>query len=579
MKYRLIENSLNDINNIQETVLRNRGIKNWKQYLNLGEDCTHDYRLLKNIDEAIKCFLYHIENGSNIHIVVDSDVDGYTSASMIYRYIKDYEPFANVTYSLHTQKQHGLSDDIEVPNNCDLLIIPDAGSNDVEQCKKLSENGIQIIILDHHICDIENDYAIVVNNQMCNYPNKNFCGAGIVYKFLKAVDENVWGNYADKLLDMVSLGNISDMMDMRECETRYYADLGLKRIKSKLFQALIEKQSYSMKNQVNITSVQFYITPILNALIRAGNMEDKDLMFRAFVETDEMFKYKKRGQAEEIDETIYDRVARLCVNAKARQDKEVNKGLQDIEKIICDKHIDNDKIIFVNATDMMSNTLTGLVAMKVADKYNKPCLIMKKQVESDNQIYYHGSCRNNHNSPIESLKNFLESLGLFEYVQGHDNAAGVLISRDNIPRAIKKSNEKLSNMDLSKYIYVDFEILYDDFGVSVIKTVNEMKNVFGQGVTQPLFCIKDIPVYIENAMIMGKNQNCWKITDDNGFEIVMFNADVENDVLLNELRACEGQTGFVGTLNIVGKTDISEYKGILSPQLIVTDYEFVRGEI
>lgn len=209
-----------------------------------------------------------------------------------YKIYKKVKPEANITYSLHTQKQHGISEDITIPEDIDLLIVPDAGSNDVNQCKGLDENGIDVIVLDHHICDKKNPYAIVVNNQMCDYPNKNFCGGGIVYKFLKAVDDELWENYADDFLDMVALSNISDVMDMREFETRYYVNAGLNKIRSKVFKALIDKQSYSMKDVVNIISVQFYVTPILNAMIRVGNQDDKDLLFRAFIETDEVFKYK-----------------------------------------------------------------------------------------------------------------------------------------------------------------------------------------------------------------------------------------------------------------------------------------------
>ena len=79
MNYKLINNSLNDINNPKKTILLNRGIDNWQQYLNLNENCIHDFNLLKNIDKAVKCFIAHIHSGTKIHIIVDSDVDGYTS--------------------------------------------------------------------------------------------------------------------------------------------------------------------------------------------------------------------------------------------------------------------------------------------------------------------------------------------------------------------------------------------------------------------------------------------------------------------------------------------------------------------
>ena len=580
MNYRLIKNSLNDIDNPKQTILLNRGIENWKQYLNLNEDCIHDFNLLKNIDKAVGCFIKHIENKSRIHIIVDSDVDGYTSASMVYRYIKQLGKDINVTYSLHTKKQHGISEDIEIPKDCDLLIIPDAGSNDIEQCKELVEKGIDVIILDHHICDKQNDFAIVVNNQMCDYPNKNFCGAGIVYKFLKAIDEELWEDYADKMLDIVALGNISDVMDMRECETRYYVDLGLSKIRSKLFKALIEKQSYSMNGVVNITSVQFYITPILNSMIRVGSTEDKDLLFRAFIETDEVFKYKKRGETEESDEDIYTRAARLCYNAKNRQGKEVQKGVDAIDELIQEKEIYKDKVMFINVSDILGETLTGLVAIKIAEKYNRPCLLLRRQkVREDGSLYYGGSCRNFDNSPIESLKDFLDSTGTFEFVQGHDNAAGISIPRENVAKSIKLCNERLADIDFQKCFNVDFDINASDLSVGFIKAIDEMKDIFGQGIKEPLVHIKNIPIWSENFFVMGKNSNSWKVINDEGYAFVKFNVDVDKDEALQIYNSNldREEEYSLGNIDVVGTVSINNYNNILTPQIIIKDYIFSKG--
>ena len=580
MNYRLIKDSLNDIDNPKQTILLNRGIENWKQYLNLNEDCIHDFNLLKNIDKAVSCFIKHIENKSRIHIIVDSDVDGYTSASMVYRYIKQLGENINVTYSLHTKKQHGISEDIEIPKDCELLIIPDAGSNDIEQCKELVEKGIDVIILDHHICDKENDFAIVVNNQMCDYPNKNFCGAGIVYKFLKAIDDELWEDYADKMLDIVALGNISDVMDMRECETRYYVDLGLSKIRSKLFKALIEKQSYSMNGVVNITSVQFYVTPILNSMIRVGSAEDKDLLFRAFIETDEVFKYKKRGETEESDEDIYTRAARLCYNAKNRQGKEVQKGVDAIDELIQEKEIYKDKVMFINVSDILGETLTGLVAIKIAEKYNRPCLLLRRQkVREDGSLYYGGSCRNFDNSPIESLKDFLDSTGTFEFVQGHDNAAGISIPRENVAKSIKLCNERLADIDFQKCFNVDFDINASDLSVGFIKAIDEMKDIFGQGIKEPLVHIKNIPIWSENFFVMGKNSNSWKVINDEGYAFVKFNVDVDKDEVLQIYNSNldRKEEYSLGNIDVVGTVSINNYNNILTPQIITKDYIYSKG--
>lgn len=110
-----------------ETFLENRGIKDINGYINVNEDTLIPYQNLDNIDKAVEVYKSHIENNSNITIIVDCDVDGYTSASIIYAYTKNLNPECKLTYLLHTGKQHGLTEDIEIPEDTQLLIVPDAG--------------------------------------------------------------------------------------------------------------------------------------------------------------------------------------------------------------------------------------------------------------------------------------------------------------------------------------------------------------------------------------------------------------------------------------------------------------------
>lgn len=188
-----------------------------------------------------------------------------------------------------------------------------------------------------------------------NYSNKDFCGAGVVYKFLQALDAETWNEFADDYLDLCALANISDVMDMRSFETRYITNLGLLNITNKCFQALIKAQDYSINGKVNIHNIQWYITPILNGMIRIGSSDEKELLFRAFIEKDEFFEYKKRATknkpVETIQESIYDRAARLCKNAKSRQDKMKEKGVKAISEVVDNLPID-DKLIMVDVSDL-----------------------------------------------------------------------------------------------------------------------------------------------------------------------------------------------------------------------------------
>jgi len=577
MQYKLINNSLNDIYNPKETVLRNRGIEDVDAYLNLDDSVLIHYSELDNIGEAVQCLLRHLENDSEIHIINDSDTDGACSSAIMYNYLKLIKPNVKISYSIHTNKQHGLSYDIKVPEETNLLIIPDAGTNNIKECKELKEKGMDIIILDHHLAEQENPYAIVVNNQMCNYLNKNLCGTGICYKFLQALDEETWNDYADNFLDLVALANIADSMDIKEPETKRLIDKGLSKIRSKLFKALIDKQSYSMNNIVNINNIQFYIVPLINGLIRAGDYDEKDLLFRAFIETDEVFKYKPRRKSkndpepEEIDEDIYTRVARLCGNARQRQNNSKDKDVEKLLEYIDEKEYNNNKIIFVNVTDKLNENLTGLVAMNIATKYNKPCLLLRKVKNKPD--YYAGSARNINRSPLPNLKDYLEETNMFEYCQGHQGAFGVEIHKDNIPKAIELINEQLKNVDFTSYYEVDFIIDIDDLDISFIKTMDELKDFYGQGIGEALVYISNIKVSRNDINFMGKDNSTIKFVYNDEITFIKFRIG-ENDPIYKWLNDWENDDDFI-FINAIGKVGLNNYKGILTPQVIIEDYQAI----
>ena len=91
-------------------------------------------------------------------------------------------------------------------HNFDLILIPDAGSNDYEAHATLKSKGIDTIILDHHLAEKVSSDAIVINNQLSDYPNKELSGVGVVWQFCRYIDEKMKTNFADYYLDLVALG-------------------------------------------------------------------------------------------------------------------------------------------------------------------------------------------------------------------------------------------------------------------------------------------------------------------------------------------------------------------------------------
>lgn len=564
MKYEIIGE--NDIYHVKECLLENRGITDVRTYCNLTDNCLIPYSLLDNIDDAVELLLSHVKReDSYITIVVDSDCDGYTSAAMLYNYLRDNFPDTAVDYVMHTGKQHGLSDDIIIPSQTTLVILPDGGTNDRSQCKKYSEMGMRILIIDHHIKDEDNPYAVIVNNQMSEgYSNKELCGAGVVYKFLQAVDEAEWIESADNYLDLVALGNIGDLMDVRSYETKRLIQKGLSSIHNKFLSALVKAQDYSIKSHINIHAVAFYITPLVNAMCRCGSMEDKDLVFRAFTQTDEAFDYKKRGQSETIKESIYERAVRLCKNTKAKQDKAVQKILPDLMQWTEKRDVQKNPIMFVKANDI-SSSYTGLLAMKLADHYHRPCLVLRK----NDTGFYRGSARNCDNSPIDSLKQILTETGMFEFCQGHDGAFGFQIKPQNVSQAIDILKSDFSDLDFDT-VKVDFEIDFDGFNIRFIRDIDSLKDFYGTGIKEPKVIITNIILRKNQGVIMGDGTT-WKFITDDNIAFIKFKCD-EDDLILTWLNNKSNDDMIINALCDVGFND---YNGVITPQAKIIQYEVI----
>lgn len=582
---KLYENGNNDTSNVLAEVLKNRGIDDYNRYLNLDESVVEPYRNLDNIEEAVSLFMKHFNQKNKIGILVDEDPDGFCSAAMMYSYIKQMDSDYPVDYILHGRaKAHGLSDDVKILSDIDLLIIPDAGTNDKNEIKHINEDGIDILILDHHELEGKNKQedlifddalngtiyeTVIVNNQMSNnYSNKNLCGAGVVYRFLQALDEENWNEFADDYLDLCALANISDVMDMRSFETRYFTDMGLLNIQNKCFKALVDAQDYSMGGKINIHNVQWYITPILNGMIRIGSSEEKELLFRAFIEQDEFFEYKKRKPAETIQESIYDRAARLCKNAKSRQDKQKEKCVSQIAEIA--QHIPQEnKVVMIDTSDILDNGLTGVVAIKIAEMFNKPCILLNKFLDKKTgKITYGGSARNIDNSPIDSFKDIVNSTNILDG-RGHANAFGIVgLEIDKKDDALNRLNDILQDVEYDSTYRVDFIVDIDDVTVKIVTDLARLEDIIGQGIEEPMLAIENISLTKEQFEIFGKNEDTISFMIDE-IKYIQFKCK-EGNQLYDWLQNAWDENDSV-VFNIVGKPSINEYNGVRTPQIIIED--------
>ena len=188
---------------------------------------------------------------------------------------------------MHDSKQHGLSDCIDfiMDKNPGLVICPDSSSNDYDYHKMLANKDISILVLDHHLADHISKDAIIINNQLSDYPNKELSGVGVVWQFCRYIDSCLDLNYADDFLDLVALGNCGDMMSLRSFETRYLITKGLKKenIKNPFIDYMLDKNSFPLSKADYVSSdpsmgctsigAAFFIVPFVNAITRSGTIK------------------------------------------------------------------------------------------------------------------------------------------------------------------------------------------------------------------------------------------------------------------------------------------------------------------
>ncbi|MGG1395611.1 single-stranded-DNA-specific exonuclease RecJ [Bacillus velezensis] len=568
MAYKLIGN--NDYNfNPLLTILKNRGIENPQSFIDVNQSSVIHFSKLNNIDKAADCLIKHLENKNKIFVQVDSDVDGYTSSSIIINYIKKICPKANIHYRIQDGKEHGIFIDT-IPDDVDLVIIPDAGSSQFEEHEALNKRGTEIIVIDHHECDRVSEHAIVVNNQLSpNYSNKTLTGAGMAYKFCQAVDEKLNKNEAEQFLDLVSIGNIADSADSRNLETRYFMNEGLKNIKHPLLKKLFKKQDFSTKGDKNIQNTQFFINPLINAAIRVGSNEEKDQMMRAFLLSKEKVPYKKRGQSETELVSIHDDTVRILVNLKAKQKRIADVAGVEIKNRIEEKSLTANKVLIVYIEGILDKSLTGLVANQLAEAYKKPVLLARNDPEKGKDILS-GSIRGYDKGFIKDFKKVLIDTGMFEFVEGHPNAAGFAIKRQNLILVNKVLNEKFKDIDIEEDVQnVDFEIPANQLRKEFLIKLYSYKDYWGYKVEEPLVAITELEVDVDQIEHIGKKNKTTVKFKHGDIEYIRFKSDTE---YFEKLTQSNGTL----ILNVVGKARVNEYKGRQTPQIEIYDLEVVR---
>lgn len=513
--------------NFIEDYLTSLGIANIKRYLKPTKQSFENPNHYEFINTVIKVFNNYIQ--TDIGIVIDSDMDGACSAALIYSFIKTLNPNASIHIFYHKGKEHGIKDVLDeiIESDICLLIVPDAGTNDVEECARLKAENIEVIILDHHLQEKQNNYAYIINNQQPTVENKALSGTGVVDKFVRKYCTTYDIKYPD-YTDLVAVSIVSDICDLITLENRAYVYYGLNNITnpflSFLFEKLCKRRGYTPE------AISWDISPLANALARSNEQEDKTLFFDALV--------GKISPEEAL---------KKLRKIKRIQDEEVKSVVDEIES---DLNV-SSKVI-VGFTEPENMNFIGLIANKITGKYNKPTILLRDTG--------YGSWSGSLRSPVP-LATQINNSG-FAKAQGHEEACGVMVKKNNFDSFVKW----LDTLNLSEKpsTEVTAKVNPKDITLDICQVITDNKQLWGHSIPAPMFYIKT-KIKKDNVLVFEKSSTTLKLVID-GLNCIKFFAKQ------SDIEAFQKYDKFEVEL-IVGELSINEYEGIQTPQCIIQDYE------
>jgi single-stranded-DNA-specific exonuclease len=226
--------------------------------------------------------------------------------------------------------------------------------------------------------------------------------------------------------------------------------------------------------------------------------------------------------------------------------------------------------------------LTGLIANQLMAKYQRPVLLLNKVVnymtcydEHYNPtivetISWEGSGRGYDKSKFDNLREFLNASSCVMYAEGHANALGVGITNEMFHEFIEFSNKALETFDFTPCYKVDFIFYGDNFNGHDIIEIAELKSIWGQGIDEPLIALENVKVHSDNVFLMSADKNpTLKITLPNGTSLIKFKSSNEEYEKLKNTMGCIN-------INVVGRCERNIWNGIVTPQILIEDYEIVN---
>lgn len=548
------------IDQVLARIIRNRdicGSKDIDMYLNGNLNDIHNPHSMKDADKFVDILTKKIEEHKPVRIIGDYDIDGICSIYILFCGLKVAGADVDYVVPHRINDGYGINEhliDNAINEGIDTIVTCDNGIAAYNQVRYAKDNGITMIVTDHHdvpfeIKDDKKVYIVppadaVINPKQadCDYPFKLLCGAGVAYKLISLLYDRLGFDKKEleDYIEFMAIATVGDIVDLID-ENRIVVKYGLKHIahtKNTGLRALIEECQLDINN-ISSYHIGFVIGPCLNA---SGRLDTARQAIELMLCKDNE---KAHNMAKEL--------IALNNERKSMTEQETQKAIELVENTGLLK----DRVLVIYLKDC-HESIAGIIAGRIKERYYRPTFVITNAEDGAK-----GSGRSiegyNMYEEINKCKNVLTKYG------GHPMAAGLslAISDIDIFRKMLNDNAILTDEDLIPKMWIDVPM---PVSYANIRLVNQLKLLepFGKGNEKPVFADRNL--YVKTASVIGKNKNvlrCQLETEDGTYvPAVQFGINNIDDIPRAGMR-----------ISIIYYPDINTFNGIMSLQIIIKEWK------
>lgn len=573
-------------------IIRNRDVieeEEYREYLSCDRKRLYSPMELKDMKKAVDVIIHAIDNGQKIRVIGDYDIDGVCAGYILTDGLECLGARVDFDVPERIADGYGLNERLikqSYDDGVNLILTCDNGIAASKQIEYARQLGMKTVVTDHHEVPFEiekskkkyilpeADAVIDQKQPDCGYPFKELCGAGIAYKLLEALyDEmskpkDMKDAFLEKYLTFAAVATIGDIVPLLG-ENRTIVKNGMRNIKNVDnygMRALLEVNGL-IEKEVNSYHISFVIGPCINA---GGRLDTAKKVYMLFRSTGYEEAVKRAEELKQLNEE--------------RKDMTVSNTRRAVELIEHSEELLRDRVLVVHLEDC-HESLAGIIAGRLREQYHKPVLVF---TGCGDEIK--GSGRSVEGfSMFEELtlandkfmKSSIDGEKLFDKFGGHKMAAGVSMKREKlvILTELLNNSENLNDEILVRKVWIDVALPFEFITEEFIRQLGLLEP-FGMANEKPVFAEKCTG--IEEIRILGKNRNVitLKVRNKSNFLIEAVCFEEENVFLgyltekfgREEVNALlEGKKNNI-SINIVYFPEVNEYNGYRNIRVVIKRY-------